>query len=152
MSPPHRRSAPALLALLLAACAPGAARPGGAAGAVAGVEGLVVESHLWRNFQPRTDRPDSCLAALIQVRSRDRAPLPAGVRVSRAVLRHGRETWSTVPRQEEPRWSPDALEVVARGGPAWAPGSMVDVTIEVHDGRGRARRVHLKGQRIRRLD
>lgn len=153
VSSPHRRPALAIVALVLAACAPFASRhatlPAGHAG---DDPSYVVESHLWRNFQPRADRPDTSLAALIRLRRRDRAPLAEGVRVERAVLRQGRERWIAVPRQESPPWSPDLLEVVARGGPAWAPGSAVDVTIELRDGRGRSRRLMLKGQRIRRLD
>lgn len=138
MSSPHRRPALALLALALAACPPAWSRRAGPAAPAPRDAALVVESHLWRNYQPRADRPDTSLAALFRLRMQDRSPLPAGVRVEGAVLRRGRETWSAVPRQEEPAWSPAELEVVARGGPPWAAGSEVDVTVEVRDARQRA--------------
>lgn len=113
---------------------------------------LFAESHLWRNFQPTMREPDSSLVAIVRVRSRDRRPLPQGVRVERISFRRGGETWVARPGATEPAAEAGVLEVIARGGPAWTPGGAVDVTVELRDRRGRVRTLTLRAQRIRRLD
>jgi hypothetical protein len=118
---------------------------------------LVLESELWRNFQPSTVTADTRLTALLRLRTADRRPLPSGVRIERAWLacadaRCEGERWSTVPARSEEPYTPDVLEAVARGGPSWHSGAAVDVIVEVRDAAGNARRLALRAQRIRRLD
>jgi hypothetical protein len=117
---------------------------------------LVLESELWRNFQPSTAPADTRLTALLRLRTADRRPLPSGVRIERAWLacadaRCEGERWSTVPRTADPD-TPDVLEAVARGGPSWHSGAAVDLIVEVRDAAGHARRLSLRAQHIRRLD
>jgi len=118
---------------------------------------LVLESELWRNFQPSTGPGDTRLTALLRLRTADRRPLPSGVRIERAWLacadaRCDGERWSTVPARSDEPDAPDVLEAVARGGPSWHSGAAVDVVVEVRDAAGHARRLALRAQRIRRLD
>lgn len=117
---------------------------------------LVLESELWRNFQPSTAPADTRLTALLRLRTADRRPLPSGVRIERAWLacadaRCEGERWSTVPSRSE-HDTPDVLEAVAHGGPSWHSGAAVDLIVEVRDAAGHARRLALRAQRIRRLD
>jgi hypothetical protein len=118
---------------------------------------LVLESELWRNFQPSTAPRDTRLTALLRLRTADRRPLPSGVRIERAWLacadvRCEGERWSTVPARSGEPDGPDVVEAVARGGPSWHSGAAVDVIVEVRDAGGNARRLAVRAQRIRRLD
>jgi hypothetical protein len=44
------------------------------------------------------------------------------------------------------------LEVVARNGPQWDPGILVDVVIELRDSAGRAHLIRVSDEEIRRVE
>jgi hypothetical protein len=113
---------------------------------------LLLESHLWRNFQPSTGGTDTSLHLLLRVRARDRVAVPHGLRVRRIIVTRDSETWQLSSPRTEQVGETGVIEVMARGGPAWTPGANVEVTVELHDARGRARRLLARAQLIRRLD
>ena len=113
---------------------------------------LVLEPYLWRNFQPTTGAPDSSLTLLLRISAADRQPLPRGLQVERAIARAGDREWTVRFRPDDATLDGDALELVARRGPAWPVGSTVDVLVELRDARGRSWRVFARTQAIRRLD
>lgn len=113
---------------------------------------LLLESHLWRNFQPSTGALDSSLTAKLRVRTADRRPLPRGTRVERARVTAGGRSWTVAVRPEDVTLDDGALELIVRGGPAWPVGTQVDVLVVVRDANGRTRRLLTRAQAIRRLD
>ena len=112
---------------------------------------LRLESHLWRNFQPSTGIADSSLHLLLRVRAPGRELAARGLHIREIVVQSDSAAWRlTSPRMGHAE--DGVIEIMARGGPAWTPGSQVDVTVELRDARGRARRLTARAQLIRRLD
>jgi hypothetical protein len=113
---------------------------------------LLLEPHLWRNFQPTTGTPDSALTLLIRVTAAERQALPRGLWVERAIAREGGRSWTVRFRPDDVEIEEGALELVARGGPPWRVGAPVDVTVVLRDARGRSWRLAVRAAPIRRLD
>jgi hypothetical protein len=113
---------------------------------------LLIESHLWRNFQPSAGITDTSLHLLLRLRTRNGDAWPHGLRIRQVVVKRESERWRlSSPMMEQPVEN-GVIEVIARGGPAWTPGAQVEVTVELRDARGRARRLTARAQLIRRLD
>ena len=115
-------------------------------------DSLVLESHLWRNFQPTTGTPDTALTALLRVIATSRRPLPAGTRLERAELTSGERSWAVTLDPGDATREGDAMELLVRGGPPWPIGATVDVTVQLRDAHGRTQRIRSRAQPIRRLD
>lgn len=91
---------------------------------------------LWRDFQPISPPDGKPLIATIRVAAVDGGSFPPDITVDRLWV-YGPSVWDTAPT--EVRRSPDAgrssqIEVVAREGPKWEPGTRVDVVIRLRSG------------------
>jgi len=115
-------------------------------------DSLVLESHLWRNFQPTTGTPDTALTALLRVSAASRRPMPAGMRLERAELTSGARRWAVTLDPAKATHEGEAMELLVRGGPPWPIGATVDVTVLLRDARGRTQQLRSRAQPIRRLD
>jgi hypothetical protein len=99
-----------------------------------GAATLRVSPQLWRNFQPSLEgEPEPPLIARVLVRADDPNTFPSDLRIERAWLVFGRRAWVVEPSLYGPALMPPALEMMARGGPAWPIGAAVTVVVELRD-------------------
>ena len=94
---------------------------------------------LWRDFMPVSPPDGRPLVASIRVESADGAPFPQDITVDHVWV-YGPSTWETAPtevrRSPEAGTPPSQLEVVARDGPKWNPGTKVDAVIRLRSKTG----------------
>jgi hypothetical protein len=95
---------------------------------------------------------DRLLIAAVRVSTAAGGLLPA-IRADRIMVISGEQAWIT-PAVEEGAWarSPSRLEVMARNGPEWGPGVLVDVILELRDGGGQAHLIRLPDVEIGRTE
>ena len=91
---------------------------------------IELRASLWRDFMP-TVPPPSAPPPLIAAISLSSAAAP--VTIDRLWVLFGAEMWEATPERVA-----GTGEWIARGGPAWAPGSRVDVVARVRSSDGRA--------------
>jgi hypothetical protein len=122
--------------------------------AVISGQSVTLRAHVWRDFQP-TPRPGGKpLMATLTVETLDGQAFPQGWDAPRASFVHGSEVWQAdltdqpVPSSEQSR----SLTRSARGGPAWTPGSSVDVIVDLRDAQGSEQRLRVQGQIIQQVD
>jgi hypothetical protein len=116
---------------------------------VAGAE-LVLETYLVRDFMPFAPPDGHPLRAVLQVRSVNGAPLPAGLTMPGAVVYFGKETWQSTP-EIIPTSDPGLLMGNSSDGPKWGPGVTADVVVTL-DLDGQQTRLGAAGQPIERTD
>lgn len=95
---------------------------------------LVLGAELWRDFMPVSPPDGQPLVAVLQLRTQDGSPAPAGVALRQVYVVFSDQLWAAEPRREDPgsdRW-------VARNGPKWAPGARVDVVVRLEGADGKA--------------
>jgi hypothetical protein len=113
----------------------------------------VLETYLWRDFQPISPPDGKPLIALIRLVEVDSNDIPDEICVDRIWVVNGDQVWAAE-FSDEPRPStPDSkLERVARDGPKWGPGIEVDVVVGVQAGSGSLRLLAARKQTIHRTD
>jgi hypothetical protein len=94
---------------------------------------LVVETSLWRDFQPICPPDGYPLIAMVRVRTVGSTPLPANLTAERIALVRGDRAWVARPVRENPGNVDVPFEVVARNGPKWEPGITVEVILQFAD-------------------
>ena len=94
----------------------------------------ILESYLWRDFQPVAPPGGHPLIASIRLVEADRAAIPAETDMTRLWVINGKEVWHPPLRDENGRQVAYRLERLAREGPKWDPGIRVAVVIEVVHG------------------
>jgi hypothetical protein len=111
---------------------------------------LTLSASLWRDFQPISPPDGKPMIAGLQVRNDDGSGVSATITADRVWLLHGAEVWSGVPAEERARHDTAPIyEVVARDGPKWATGIVVDVVIQLRDAQGRVSRLRAANQLVR---
>jgi hypothetical protein len=111
---------------------------------------LTLAASLWRDFQPISPPDGKPMIAGLQVQSLDGSAVPATVTADTVWLVHGTEVWSGVAREERSRQdTAPVYEVVAREGPKWEPGVLVDVIVQLRGGSGRVSRLRVANQLVR---
>ena len=121
---------------------------------------LHLSTYPWRDFMQGAD--GSPLMVVLKVTSADNKPLPSGVRMDRAWVLFGEQTWEVsdfreiTPGQDYARdlWRkcPDApvCEATIRGGPKWGPGIYVDVVVRLTDSKGQHHLLQARRQSVSR--
>ena len=90
------------------------------------------------------------MIATLQVQTGDGSAVPMTVTADMVWLVRGTEVWSGVPREERPRRDTAPIyELVARNGPVWEPGVLVDVVVQLRDAKGRVSRLRAANQLVR---
>ena len=126
---------------------------------------LHLSAYPWRDFMPINGSADgSPLMVVLKVSSADQQPLPSGVRMDRAWILFGEQSWEVsdlrgrIAGQDHDNdlWiscpvSP-VCEVTVRGGPKWGPGVYVDVVVRLTDREGRHHFLQAPNQYIVRRD
>lgn len=112
-----------------------------------------IDTYLWRDFMPFTSPQGDPLIASVQLRAEDGAPLPSTLTPVKLWVAQGNEV-QPMPLDADLRWSPDqtSVEGVARQGPFWSPGTVVDVVVELRDDQGQGYWVRSPDQTINRTD
>jgi hypothetical protein len=127
---------------------------------------LHLSTYPWRDFNPGPGwGPDgSPMMVALKVTSADKQPLPSGVRMDRAWVLFGEQSWEVsdlrgrIAGQDHDKdlWincpvSP-VCEVTVRGGPKWGPGVYVDVVVRLTDREGREHFLQAPNQYVLRSD
>lgn len=114
---------------------------------------VAIDAYLWRDFQPIAPTDGKPLIATVRARTADGTSLGAGVSADSMWVIAGTEAWAARAVQEQARSATGPyLEVVARDGPKWAPGTHVDVVVRLRDGSGQAVYVRVADQMIARTE
>ena len=92
---------------------------------------IVVYSYLNRDFQPEYPPDGPPLTVYIRLFAPDSQPLPQGLSADHAWLVNGRSVWATDLAKSDGTQLPCNSGFQARGGPKWAVGTDVDVTVRV---------------------
>ena len=157
------RHAFATCVVLLAACAAGATDPvlvsvpaqvrTAATSAVLSGQTVQIDAYLWRDFQPSSPADGKPLTATVDARTADGTILRSTVSADSVWVISGTQAWATrAVEQQAPNATSPYLQIVARDGPNWAPGTHVDVVVRLHDGAGPAVYVRIADQTIGRTD
>ena len=109
------------------------------------------QASLGRDFMPSTLPGGPPLTAAIRIQTSDNSPVPTSVTADSAWVYHGRDVWRTAVAEEQPRGA-SYFDVIARGGPTWAPGTEVDVVVRLQDGAGHRFLLQAPRQPISRID
>lgn len=111
---------------------------------------LTLAASLWRDFQPISPPDGKPMIAGLQVQSLGGSAVPATVTADTVWLVHGTDVWSGVAREERSRQdTAPVYEVVARDGPKWGPGVLVDVILQLRHASGRVSRLRVANQLVR---
>ena len=120
---------------------------------VATIDGVPfrAQASLVRDFMPSTAPGGPPLTVAIRIQTADSSSIPTGVAADSAWMYNGSAVWRTAVLEEQPR-SSSYFDVIARGGPTWAPGTEVDVLVRLRDGAGHSVLLQTPPQRIARVD
>ncbi|MBI2773668.1 MAG: hypothetical protein HYX56_04145 [Chloroflexi bacterium] len=96
-----------------------------------------IEAYVWRDFMPISPPDGKPMIASIKAIAEDGAPFPTTITADRVWV-YGSATWESAPtevrRSPEGGAPPSQIEVVARDGRKWDPGTKVDVTLRLVSG------------------
>ncbi len=95
----------------------------------------ILETYMWRDFQPVAPPDGQPLIAIIWVTAVDSMAISPDIDATRIWVINDSEVWeSTFSDEERPESVPEfKLEKVARNGPKWGPHITVDVVVRVID-------------------
>ena len=126
---------------------------------------LEFSAYPWRDFMPGAWGPDgSPLMVVLRVSTADKGPFPLGIRVDRAWVLFGEQTWEvsalrgpiSAKDSKQDSWiqcsDKPVCEITLRDGPKWGPGVFVDVVIRLTDSEGHYHLVKAPKQLIQRTD
>ena len=114
----------------------------------------VLDVFLWRDFMPFCPPNDRPLIASISVTATDSLEVLKSIDVDRIWIVNGGDVWeSGFSSEERARHSShNHLEKIARGGPKWSTGIMVDVVVMVIDGSDNIYLIKASDQPINRTE
>jgi len=96
----------------------------------------ILETYLWRDFQPIVPPEGRSLNAIIRVIAVDSLTIPAALDATRLWVIKDSDIWETIFSKEDRGYVPDyKLEKIARYGPQWGPNVPVDVVVRLVDKR-----------------
>ena len=114
---------------------------------------LVLETYIWRDFQPISPPDGKPLIAVLRVKTADGSPVPRTVTADRAWVILGSDIWETAVVEEQSRTAGASyFEVVARNGPKWGPDVTVDVAVRLRGASGDIVLLGASDQPIHRTD
>jgi len=118
-----------------------------------GGQELVLETYLWRDFQPISPPDGKPLIGVLRIKAANGSAVPATTRATAAWVVLGSDVWATAVAEEQPRGTTgDAYEVVIRDGPKWGPGVTADVVVRLRDAGGNTVLLRAADQSIHRTD
>jgi hypothetical protein len=118
------------------------------------VEGhsLIMETYVGRDFMPIAPPDGQPMVAVLRIRTADGRAFPSGVTAERVSVVQGEAVWTAPTVREAASQEPGTLEVIAREGPKWQPGSKVDVVVYLRDSASREHLLRAPDQTIQRSD
>jgi hypothetical protein len=120
-----------------------------------GIEGraYTLRIYAWRDFMPICPPGGKPLIVIARLLADDLSKVPPSLDIRRIWVIYEGEAWLTKFEKgdtAEKRFYNNCLEKLARNGPKWGPGVIVDVVIEVVDGEGKTYLLKAARQRIER--
>ena len=116
---------------------------------------LVLDTYMWRNFQPIAPPDGDPLVALFYITTADSSDIPAGLEATAAWVVHEEEVWSTYFTGQEPPPGDDLsyrLFEVARSGPTFGPGVTVNAIVRLETRSGNTHLLRAADQYIERVE
>ena len=113
---------------------------------------LTAAAYLWRDFMPVSESNGMPLAGVFTVRTQDPS-IHMPVNLDAAWVLNGDMVWKA-PLEFDPLLDPAPGSIVmkAYNGPKWAPGTIVDVVVQVSATDGSPRFIRVAGVVIQRTD
>jgi hypothetical protein len=99
---------------------------------VVGGKSLRLDAEVWRVYGGcgSSSNDARCLAAQVRIRTTDSTAIPSDLAVPLAWVNSGTRAWQAALVEGGP--DPTGMrELLARGGPKWEPGTMVDVVVRI---------------------
>ena len=98
---------------------------------------LELEPYVYRDFAPISEPNGKPMIAGLRIHTSDGSPVPASIVADAMWVVRGDDVWAAVPVMEHSRavtapW----YELVARGGPKWEPGGIIDVIVRLRSTNG----------------
>lgn len=95
-----------------------------------------INAYVWRDFMPTIGTAKKGLMANVNLVAKDGNAIPTTLTMNKLwVIKDNKNTWETTPNN-------------ARGGPQWETGSVVDVVVQLVDGKGQTYLLRKPSQRI----
>jgi hypothetical protein len=98
-----------------------------------GTNSYRIETYLWRNMFPGPGPPTGLLAAVRLVETNGFS-IPGSITIPRFRVINSAAVWNVYAPPRTPPTPPYVLAVTGRNGPYWAPGTRVNVLLEVANG------------------
>jgi len=115
--------------------------------------GVSVNIFMWRDFQPLSPANGKPLIAVVTLRAPVGSMVPSGVHPEYLWVLTTDSIWSAPLVLEDPNHMPaNELEVVARNGPKWGPGTLVDAVVGIQAPSDSLQLVLIRGASIARTD
>lgn len=111
---------------------------------------LLLETELWRDFQPSSPPNGRPLIAFLRVRPADGGTLTAFFQIDALWIANGAETWATAVEEGHLTPGSASYEGFARDGPKWNPGVHVDVVVRIREPSGATQLLRAASQLIQR--
>ncbi len=95
---------------------------------------ITIEAYLWRDFMPPTPPNGTPMMASLKIKTVNLTDLPAGLKAEKLYVVNQQDVWvSDFSNESRPTQPPYQMEVIARDGPKWGPGILVDVVVMLRD-------------------
>ncbi len=115
-------------------------------------ESLMLETYIWRDFMPIAPPDGRAMTAAISIKTVSAEPFPSNVDADSMWVFNNSQTWETAFTDEARPSDPHVLSKVARDGPLWQPGAVVDVVVRLKDNSGKTWLLRAANQTVQRTD
>jgi hypothetical protein len=109
-----------------------------------------IETYIWRNFMPGVSSDNNKgMIASVRLKAQDGKAIPSLLIPDKlwVIKDNGKSVWETT-FSDKPRISSGVVEMVARSGPNWQPGSVVDVVIRLKNAQNQTYFLRASSQKI----
>ncbi|MFH7025917.1 MAG: hypothetical protein ACHBN1_11060 [Heteroscytonema crispum UTEX LB 1556] len=108
-----------------------------------------LETYIWRNFIPGVSSGNEGMIASVRLKAQDGKAIPSMLIPDKlwVIKDNGKNVWETT-FSDKPRISSGVVEMVARSGPNWQPGSVVDVVIRLNNAQNQIYFLRASSQKI----
>ncbi len=110
-----------------------------------------IEAFVWRDFMPISPPDGKPMIASIKLIAEDGNSVPSNLIPDKlwVIKTDSKEIWETS-FTDEPRFSGETVEMVARNGPKWKPDTDIDVVVQLSDDGNKTYLLRSQSQKVQR--
>lgn len=110
---------------------------------------ITMEAYLWRDFMPPTPPDGQPLIASIRIKTVNSTPIPLDIKAEKLYVINQQEVWvSDFSNESRPPQPDSQIGKIARDGPKWGPGILVDVIVMLSDSQNNIYYIRITDQNI----